>query len=80
MSKAKGVHIMGIAWDFYDEDMDEDGVLLNGIAPDNVTIENLDETFGENWDMDDLLYTGLADYLSNTYGYCVYEIGRVEFF
>lgn len=81
MKKIKGVRITGIAWDVDDEDMDEDGVLLDGQnLPDSLDIENLESVFGKDWTAQELLEDGITDYLTNNYGYCVYGIDNVEFF
>lgn len=81
MNKIKGIRIIGISWDIDDEDMDEDGVLLDGEnLPDSLEIEDAQSVFGKDCTKDDLLDYAIADYLSNTYGYCVYGIDNVEFF
>ena len=81
MSKIKGIRIIGISWDIDDEDMDEDGVLLDGEnLPDSLEIEDAQGVFGKECTKDDLLDYAIVDYLSNTYGYCVYGIDKVEFF
>ena len=81
MSKIKGIRIIGISWDIDDEDMDEDGVLLDGEnLPDSLEIEDAQGVFGKECTKDDLLDYAIVDYLTNTYGYCVYGIDKVEFF
>ena len=81
MSKIKGIRIIGISWDIDDEDMDEDGVLLDGEnLPDSLEIEDAQGIFGKDCTKDDLLDYAIVDYLTNTYGYCVYGIDKVEFF